>query len=82
MDLTFDNYFSGGVYYTVTINEDHKEGDAWYHQSFQDVDAWCTETFGEHDIWGNEPSSGWKRMRNVYFFTDKSKKDWFVVRWS
>ena len=53
-----------------------------YDHSFQDVDAWCTATFGEQDLWGEDPVTGWKRMRNTYYFTDKSKKDWFVVRWS
>mgnify|MGYP003352725831 CR=1 FL=1 len=69
-------------YYTVEIMEDHLPDDPWYHRSFPNVDTWCAETFGDQDRWGDEPVTGWKRMRNTYFFTEKSKMDWFVVKWS
>ena len=82
MKLSLDNHFGAGLYHTVTVEEDHLENDAWYDNSLNEVDAWCVETFGVSDSWGDTPYSGWKRMRNVYFFIDKSKKDWFVIRWS
>jgi hypothetical protein len=82
MNLVLENRYYGDVYYTVTIDEDHQSGDTWYEHSFQDVDAWCGQTFGEQDLWGEDPKTGWKRMRNRYFFTDKNKRDWFVLKWS
>ena len=55
--------------------------DPWGRQWFPEVDKWCTETFGATDSWGKDPVSGWKRIRNQYFFTDESKRTWFIVRW-
>ena len=49
----------------------------WY----PDVDDWCEETFGVTDIWGNNPVTGWKRLREKYFFTDEAKLNWFKLRW-
>ena len=70
-------------YYIVEIDEDPIwSGDVWYERSLQEVDSWCEQTFGDQDLWGETPVTGWKRMRNQYFFTDKSKRNWFVVRWS
>lgn len=53
-------------------------GSYWY----PDIDAWCESTFGEMDLWGDEPQTGWKRMRNKYFFTEEKLMSMFVLRWS
>jgi hypothetical protein len=45
------------------------------------IDEWCEQTFGAQDIWGEDPVTGWKRMRNKYFFTDEAKLNWFILRW-
>jgi hypothetical protein len=74
--------FRGVDYYIVEIDEDHQSGDTWYERSFPDVDSWCEHTFGEQDLWGETPVTGWKRMRNQYFFTEEGKRDWFVMRWA
>jgi hypothetical protein len=55
--------------------------DPWFHESYTDIDQWCEETFGSQDFWGEEPVTGWKRMRNKYYFVDQSKLNWFVLRW-
>lgn len=56
--------------------------DPYGHGWYPDIDAWCESTFGEMDLWGDEPQTGWKRMRSKYFFTDQKKLEWFVMRWS
>lgn len=69
-------------YYTATIDEDHHDGDPWYHDSFAEISSWCINTFGNEDLWGSKPKSGWKRMRNKFFFDDESKLNLFVLRWA
>jgi hypothetical protein len=73
----------GGDYHIVELEEPikHAGDDTWYHDEYLDVDAWCEQTFGPQDIWGSEPVSGWKRMRNRYYFVDENKLSWFMVRW-
>ena len=70
------------AYFIVAILEDHLPVDPWYENSFPEVDKWCKETFGMQDLWGGTPKSGWKRMRNSYYFTDNSLRSMFVLRWS
>ena len=73
----------GGDYYTVDLEESaNVDCDPWYRYEYRDVDDWCEQTFGPQDIWGAEPVSGWKRMRNRYFFGGKDKLNLFVLRWS
>lgn len=61
------------------ITENHWDvyGSTWYHE----IDQWCEDTFGVQDCWGEDSVSGWKRMRNKYFFVDKEKLSWFLIRW-
>ena len=49
---------------------------------FPDVDVWCEQIFGKSDIWGEEPDNGWKCLHNKYFFTDDSKRTYFILRWA
>lgn len=53
-------------------------GTGWYPE----IDSWCENTFGPGDLWGEEPQTGWKRMRNKFYFTEEQKLEWFVMRWS
>jgi hypothetical protein len=73
----------GGEYHIVDLEEPtHVNHDTWYRDEYLDVDEWCEETFGPQDIWGREIVSGWKRMRNRYYFVGEDKLNWFVTRWS
>lgn len=54
----------------------------WHHYDYKDVNAWCEQTFGPQDAWGAEPVSGWKSMRNRYYFVGEDKLNWFLLRWS
>ena len=75
--------YNGGNYHIVDLEEpQHASKDAWYSEEYLDVDLWCEQTFGLQDVWGSEPVTGWKRIRNRYFFVDKNKLNWFVMRWS
>lgn len=73
-----------GDYHIVELEEPEwiKDLNPWYHHHYKDTDDWCEKTFGPGDIWGEEPVTGWKRMRNKYFFTKESLRSWFVLRWS
>ena len=73
----------GGDYHIVELEEPVVGlADPWYHNEYLNVDAWCEQTFGPSDIWGQEIVSGWKRMRNRYYFVGEDKFNWFVTRWS
>jgi hypothetical protein len=69
-------------YHIVQILKECDPDDLWYLKSFHDVDEWCSDTFGPQDIWGSDPTSGWKRMRNNYYFLDKQDLMIFVLKWS
>ena len=73
-----------GSYYIAELDEPTHVpgGDMYYSKDFPDTDHWCTETFGSQDMWGETPVSGWKRMRNKYYFITKSACELFVLRWS
>jgi hypothetical protein len=74
----------GDGYHIVELEEPEWVNDTnlWYHDHYKEVDAWCEQTLGAQDIWGSEPVTGWKRMRNRYYFVDKGKLSWFVLRWT
>ena len=69
-------------YYIVTVQEPLNNYDPWHYEAYHEVDNWCTQTFGKTDIWGEEPVTGWKRMRNSYFFLYESHLTLFKLRWS
>lgn len=71
-----------GGYYIAELEEPEGEVNIWGHGWYPEIDEWCTLTLGEEDYWGADPVNGWKRMRNKYYFTDKEKLSWFVIRWS
>ena len=73
----------GGDYHIVELEDpiDNSQ-DLWYFDDYTDIDEWCERTFGPQDIWGQEIVTGWKRMRNRYFFVGKDKFNWFVMRWT
>ena len=73
----------GGDYHIVELEDPIDKGhDLWYFDEYEDIDLWCEQTFGPSDIWGQEIETGWKRMRNRYFFVGEDKLNWFVTRWS
>lgn len=47
-----------------------------------DIDEWCEETYGPSDYWGESAISGWKRMRNKYYFVNENDLLMFKLRWS
>ena len=49
---------------------------------YDETDIWCEETFGIRDAWGEIPVTGWKRMRNKYYFIEERNLELFVMRWS
>lgn len=80
---TSDLNGGNGGYYIAEIEEpDNPGNDIWGQEWYPDIDKWCAETFGAQDFWGIEPVTGWKRMRNKYFFDHQDKLSWFVIRWS
>jgi len=72
----------GGNYHIVELEEpvDNSQ-DLWYFDEYKDTDLWCEQTFGPQDIWGRDIITGWKRMRNRYYFVGEDKLNWFVLRW-
>ena len=77
--------YHGGDYHIVDLADTPglpHIGDPWFDDTFKDVDVWCEQTFGSQDIWGSEIISGWKRMRNRYYFAGEDKLNWFVTRWA
>jgi hypothetical protein len=72
----------GMGYYVAELEEPADSGkDPWGAEWYRDIDEWCKTTFGHQDLWGEEPCTGWKRMRNKYFFVDEDKLAWFLLRW-
>jgi hypothetical protein len=69
-------------YYIAELKEPHPIHDVWGQNWYPEIDTWCGETFGDQDYWGEDPVTGWKRMRNKYYFTDDRKLTLFVLRWS
>jgi hypothetical protein len=70
-------------YHIVELEDPADHGqDLWYFDEYLDIDAWCEQTFGPQDVWGREIESGWKRMRNRYYFVGEDRLNWFVMRWS
>jgi hypothetical protein len=76
--------YLGGDYHIVVLEEPEwvKGITPWYHDHYKDTDEWCEQTFGPQDIWGQQIDTGWKRMRNRYYFVSEDKLNWFVLRWS
>ena len=74
----------GDGYHIIDVEEPEwiRDINPWYHYDYKEVDAWCEQTFGSQDVWGSKPVTGWKRMRNRYYFVDKGKLRWFVLRWA
>lgn len=73
---------TGGVgYYVAELDEPYPLPCIW-ETWYPDVDEWCENTYGEEDMWGSPPLSGWKRMRNKYFFVEGDKLSWFLIKWS
>lgn len=72
---------SGAGYFVAELEEPELADDPWGYKWFPEIDKWCEETFGQQDLWGEDPQTGWKRMRNKYFFTEEDKLTWFMIRW-
>ncbi len=74
---------AGGMgYYVAELEEPETQNkDPWGVTWFADIDKWCESTFGNQDSWGAEPDTGWKRMRNKYFFVEESQLSWFLIKW-
>ena len=83
MNIEIVPFCYGDHYHIAVLEEpDYDKGDQWYVNAYRDVDQWCERTFGTQDLWGEEPVTGWKRMRNRYFFVQESKLTMFLLRWS
>jgi hypothetical protein len=82
MKLKIIETLGPGYYHIVELEDPINNGqDLWYFDDYKDTDEWCKQTFGLHDMWGAPPVTGWKRMRNRYYFVDAGKLSWFVMRW-
>ena len=72
---------TGMGYYVAELLELDTENDPWGRTWYPEIDAWCTDTFGQQDAWGEEPNTGWKCLRNKYFFVKEDQLSWFLIRW-
>lgn len=75
---------SGGLGYFVAELEEPAWidiDDIWGLRWFPEIDEWCENTFGPQDLWGEEPVSGWKRMRTKYVFVKEDQLSWFLIKW-
>ena len=73
----------GGDYHVVELEDPIDNGhDLWYFEGYKDTDVWCEQTFGLQDLWGEPPVTGWKRMRNRYYFVGETKMSLFLMRWA
>lgn len=81
--MNIETYYNAG-YYIAELEEPKMQDilDIWGLSWFSQCDEWCTESFGDSDIWGTEPVTGWKRMRNKYYFTEEKQLNWFVIKWA
>lgn len=71
----------GAGYYVAQLEEPETTVVPWGWDWYPDIDIWCETTFGQEDLWGQEPLSGWKRMRNKYFFVEENQLTCFILRW-
>ncbi len=81
IELSFD----GVDYYIAELSDITDEMWATDPRGYHwhtDVAEWCTNTFGPSDIWGENPVTGWKQMRNKFYFTKASMRTFFILRWS
>jgi hypothetical protein len=84
MKIEIEKPYSEGDYYIATLEEPRSQvvHDPFYFNEYNKIDAWCEQSFGTSDLWGENTHNGWKRMMNKYYFTDESKLNWFMMRWS
>ena len=82
MNIILEYY--GNDYYIAELEypEQAKKLDIWGLSWYTEIDDWCTRTFGPQDMWGEEPVSGWKKMRNKYYFTKDSQRAFFILKWA
>jgi len=73
--------YAGLGYYVAELEELDTPDDIWGIHWYTDIDKWCESTFGQQDIWGEEPVTGWKRIRNKYVFVKEDQLSWFLIRW-
>lgn len=76
IDKTVDYYFAELGEFVAP------DRDIFCNIPMKPLEDWCESVFGEQDIWGSEPVSGWKRMRNTFYFTREELRDMFVLRWT
>lgn len=84
MRVTVLNHVGNFCEYWAAAFEDfqYDKTDPYCHIPMAPIEDWCEDVFGEQDIWGSDPVTGWKRMRNVFYFTQESARDMFVLRWA
>jgi len=84
MNITINHPCNAYDYYVATVDGLIPLDDPYCFKivKFQEIDAWCEKTFGPSDLWGETPVTGWKRMRNQYFFVSDQQLTWFVMQWS
>ena len=84
MNITIEDKQQGIDYYILQLEDEDifESSDKWGHELFPEQIEWCRQTFGDEDIWGELPVTGWKRMRNKFFFTTEDQRTLFALRWS
>lgn len=83
MVVNIQTYYNAG-YFTAELDEPewHPGLNLWGQDWYPEIETWCEQTYGAGDLWGEEPVTGWKCMRNKFFFTEEKQLEWFVLRWT
>ncbi len=79
--MKIENYTAAGYCVAELEEPDSVASDPWGIEWYPDIADWCERTFGHQDLWGEEPVTGWKRMRTKYCFVEKDKLTLFLIRW-
>jgi hypothetical protein len=78
---THKAHATGMGYHVAELEEPWPDSDSWGLHWYPDIDKWCEDTFGPQDLWGEKSVTGWKRMRNKYFFVEETTLSWFLIKW-
>ena len=80
--MNIETYYNAG-YYVAELDEPELDSrmNMWGNYWFPEIDQWCEQVFGPSDVWGEEPVTGWKRMRNKFCFIEEKQREWFKLRW-
>jgi hypothetical protein len=81
MEITVEPPVADYFILELAVTDEMIAKDPWGREWFSEIDQWCNDSFGEQDVWGQNPVSGWKRMRHKYFFTKEDMCSMFMIRW-